>query len=84
MTLDLLPPLRRAEIVAIDWSLLAPDDECVGVLPDHSPDICLQSHRLRQLRNGHGATEDLLSTRSGRQRNAACNESPQHAEGQND
>ena len=26
MTLDLLPPLRRAEIVAIDWSLLAPDE----------------------------------------------------------
>ena len=25
-TLDLLPPLRRAEIVAIDWSLLAPDE----------------------------------------------------------
>ena len=26
MTLDLLPPLRRAEIVAIDWSLLAPEE----------------------------------------------------------
>jgi ferrous iron transport protein A len=26
MTLDLLPPLRRAEIVAIDWSVLAPDE----------------------------------------------------------
>ena len=26
MTLDLLPPHRRAEIVAIDWSLLAPDE----------------------------------------------------------
>ena len=26
MTLDLLPPRRRAEIVAIDWSLLAPDE----------------------------------------------------------
>ena len=26
MTLDLLAPLRRAEIVAIDWSLLAPDE----------------------------------------------------------
>ena len=25
-TLDLLPPLRRAEIVAIDWSLLAPEE----------------------------------------------------------
>ena len=26
MTLDLLPPRRRAEIVAIDWSVLAPDE----------------------------------------------------------
>lgn len=26
MTLDLLPPQRRAEIVSIDWSLLAPDE----------------------------------------------------------
>ena len=26
MTLDLLQPRRRAEIVAIDWSLLAPDE----------------------------------------------------------
>ena len=26
MTLDNLPPLRRAEIVAIDWSALAPDE----------------------------------------------------------
>ena len=26
LTLDLLPPRRRAEIVAIDWSLLAPDE----------------------------------------------------------
>ena len=26
MTLDLLPPHRRAEIVAIDWSVLAPDE----------------------------------------------------------
>ena len=26
MTLDLLPPRRRAEIVAIDWSALAPDE----------------------------------------------------------
>jgi ferrous iron transport protein A len=26
MTLDLLPPHRRAEIVAIDWSALAPDE----------------------------------------------------------
>ena len=25
-TLDLLPPLRRAEIVAVDWSALAPDE----------------------------------------------------------
>ena len=25
-TLDLLPPRRRAEIVAIDWSALAPDE----------------------------------------------------------
>lgn len=26
MTLDLLPPRRRAEIVAIDWHRLAPDE----------------------------------------------------------
>ena len=26
MTLDQLPPRRRAEIVAIDWGLLAPDE----------------------------------------------------------
>ena len=26
MTLDQLPPRRRAEIVAIDWALLAPDE----------------------------------------------------------
>jgi ferrous iron transport protein A len=26
MTLDQLPPHRRAEIVAIDWALLAPDE----------------------------------------------------------
>ena len=26
MTLDLLPPRRRAEIVAIDWEALAPDE----------------------------------------------------------
>ena len=26
LTLDLLPPLCRAEIVAIDWSQLAPDE----------------------------------------------------------
>jgi ferrous iron transport protein A len=26
MTLDQLPPRRRAEIVAIDWPALAPDD----------------------------------------------------------
>ena len=26
MTLDLLPPHRRAEIVAIDWAALAPDE----------------------------------------------------------
>ena len=26
ITLDLLPPRRRAEIVAIDWSLLAPEE----------------------------------------------------------
>ena len=26
MTLDLLPPQRRAESVSIDWSLLAPDE----------------------------------------------------------
>ena len=26
MTLDLLPPRRRAEIVAIDWDALAPDE----------------------------------------------------------
>ena len=26
MTLDLLPPHRRAEIVAIDWDALAPDE----------------------------------------------------------
>lgn len=26
MTLDQLPPRRRAEIVAIDWSALAPDE----------------------------------------------------------
>ena len=26
MTLDLLPPQRRAEIDSIDWSLLAPDE----------------------------------------------------------
>ena len=26
MTLDLLPPSRRAEIVAIDWNVLAPDE----------------------------------------------------------
>ena len=26
LTLDRLPPLRRAEIVAIDWALLAPDE----------------------------------------------------------
>jgi ferrous iron transport protein A len=26
MTLDLLPPLRRAEIIAIDWTVLAPDE----------------------------------------------------------
>ena len=26
LTLDLLPPLRRAEIVAIDWAQLAPDE----------------------------------------------------------
>jgi len=26
MTLDQLPPLRRAEIVAIDWDCLAPDE----------------------------------------------------------
>jgi ferrous iron transport protein A len=26
MTLDLLPPRRRAEIVAIDWNLLAPEE----------------------------------------------------------
>lgn len=25
-TLDTLPPLRRAEIVAVDWSLLAPEE----------------------------------------------------------
>jgi len=26
MTLDQLPPRRRAEIVAVDWELLAPDE----------------------------------------------------------
>jgi ferrous iron transport protein A len=26
MTLDQLPPLRRAEIVAIDWSALSPEE----------------------------------------------------------
>ena len=26
MTLDMLPPRRRAEIVAIDWDVLAPDE----------------------------------------------------------
>jgi len=26
LTLDNLPPLRRAEIVAIDWGLLAPEE----------------------------------------------------------
>jgi ferrous iron transport protein A len=26
MTLDQLPPRRRAEIVAVDWQLLAPDE----------------------------------------------------------
>ena len=26
MTLDQLPPRRRAEIVAVDWSRLAPDE----------------------------------------------------------
>ena len=26
MTLDLLPPRRRAEIVAIDWDVLAPEE----------------------------------------------------------
>ena len=26
MTLDLLPPRRRAEIVAVDWAALAPDE----------------------------------------------------------
>lgn len=26
MTLDSLPPQRRAEIVAVDWSLLAPEE----------------------------------------------------------
>ena len=26
MTLDQLPPRRRAEIVAVDWDLLAPDE----------------------------------------------------------
>ena len=26
MTLDQLPPRRRAEIVAIDWAILAPDE----------------------------------------------------------
>ena len=26
MTLDLLPPRRRAEIVAVDWAVLAPDE----------------------------------------------------------
>ena len=26
MTLDNLPPLRRAEIVAIDWDVLAPEE----------------------------------------------------------
>ncbi len=25
-TLDTLPPLRRAEIVAVDWSILAPEE----------------------------------------------------------
>lgn len=26
MTLDMLPPRRRAEIVAVDWDVLAPDE----------------------------------------------------------
>jgi ferrous iron transport protein A len=26
LTLDQLPPLRRAEIVAVDWAMLAPDE----------------------------------------------------------
>lgn len=26
MTLDMLPPRRRAEIVAVDWAALAPDE----------------------------------------------------------
>ena len=26
MTLDLLPPRRRAEIVAVDWAVLAPEE----------------------------------------------------------
>lgn len=26
MTLDTLPPLTRAEIVAVDWSVLAPEE----------------------------------------------------------
>jgi ferrous iron transport protein A len=26
MTLDTLPPLTRAEIVAVDWSMLAPEE----------------------------------------------------------
>ncbi len=26
LTLDLLPPRRRAEIVAVDWDLLAPEE----------------------------------------------------------
>ncbi|MEO6388170.1 MAG: FeoA family protein [Croceibacterium sp.] len=26
MTLDMLPPRRRAEIVAVDWSVLAPEE----------------------------------------------------------
>ncbi len=26
MTLDQLPPRRRAEIIAVDWDLLAPDE----------------------------------------------------------
>lgn len=26
MTLDMLPPRRRAEIVAVDWDSLAPDE----------------------------------------------------------
>lgn len=26
MTLDTLPPLTRAEIIAVDWSMLAPEE----------------------------------------------------------